>query len=435
MSLRHHSVPKHVFDALAVGGGGAVAVGELASAQFSKVMLLLRGVLATAQAVGHEQVELARRGYDLLAAAQRHDPAAANAVIGHPSVGAWALRTMRGLRGDPAIPGAEPAGLCAVAAAAAIRAGLPMNIGVRAIGEGVMLPSLGAAIVGGGNAVVRSAASDTEVASDARRVTLPRDPHQDAPGWHALRCIRAGSLEILIDDLDPFRMPAATNTTTRLHAVEVDNWAAVFQEAWPLLEQHHPVIAEEVAAAITVVVPLASSTHGQISSSSSENFGAIALSEPPDACTLAATLAHEVQHLKLSGLLDIVTLTLPDDERRFYAPWRGDPRPISGLLQGAYAYLGVSGFWRRQRRLEEGAAGIRAHAEFARWRAGAALVVETLRSSGHLTPAGLDFVHGMARTLRTWQDEPVPEEALALAREEADDHLARWRSKNGPVQV
>jgi HEXXH motif-containing protein len=184
---------------------------------------------------------------------------------------------------------------------------------------------------------------------------------------------------------------------------------------------------------IRVLVPLTMPPHGLVSSSSSEAFGAIALSAPPDSRTFAVTLAHEVQHLKLSALLDIVTLTRPDDGCRFYAPWRDDPRPASGLLHGAYAYLGVSGFWRRQRQLEDGAAGIRAHAEFARWRAAAARVADTLRSSGQLTPAGLDFVQGMGRTLSAWQDEPVPGEARALAHSEAEQHLACWRSNNGPV--
>jgi hypothetical protein len=40
---------------------------------------------------------------------------------------------------------------------------------------------------------------------------------------------------------------------------------------------------------------------------------------------------------------------MPDDGHRYYVPWRDDPRPISGLLQGAYAYLGVTGFWRTRR--------------------------------------------------------------------------------------
>jgi HEXXH motif-containing protein len=45
---------------------------------------------------------------------------------------------------------------------------------------------------------------------------------------------------------------------------------------------------------------------------------------------------HEVQHLKLAALLDIVTLTMPGEHDRYYAPWRDDPRPLSGLLQGTY---------------------------------------------------------------------------------------------------
>ena len=103
MSLRPHIMPPDLFEALAKGDGGPEAVRVLAAAQYSKHLLLLRGVLATAQAAGHGQAPLAQRGYDLLADAQSHDPAAADAVIRHPSVGAWALRTLRALRGGPAM--------------------------------------------------------------------------------------------------------------------------------------------------------------------------------------------------------------------------------------------------------------------------------------------------------------------------------------------
>jgi uncharacterized protein len=170
-----------------------------------------------------------------------------------------------------------------------------------------------------------------------------------------------------------------------------------------------------------------------VSSSSPETFGAVAMSRPPDACALAETLAHEVQHLKLSALIDVVRLTKPDDGSRFYAPWRDDPRPIDSLLQGAYAYLGVSGFWRRQRHLENGKVGIQSHAQYARWRDAAALVAGTLRSSGRLTSAGYRFVAGMGRTLRCWSGDQVPEQARTLARHEAEQHRRRWESVNGPI--
>lgn len=433
MRLQYHRASEDTFHALAAGGGGSDAIRELAAAQYSKHALLLRGVLDAAEAVGHGQAPLARSGYSLLAGVQRHDPAAAGVVIRHPSVGAWALRTLRALRGDPALPTVELSGMCGAAAAAAIRAGLPAEIEVPVTGGAVVLPSLGAAVADGSTAVVRISANATEVMSAGQRVKLPADPHRDAPGWSALRRLRAGSAEILIDDLDPFRMPATTDVTSRLASFEIDGWDSAFQQAWSLLRRHHPAAAEEGAAAIRVIVPLAMPPHGQVSSSSAENFGAVALSLPADPRIFAVTLAHEVQHLKLCALLDIIPLTLPDDGRRFYAPWREDPRPVNGLLQGAYAHLGVSGFWRRQRHLDDGPAGLRAHAEFARWRAAAAGVAGTLLASGRLTPAGLDFVQGMARTLRQWQDEPVPGGAQALARDEAEQHLARWRSANGPI--
>jgi uncharacterized protein len=433
MSIRYHSVSRPLFRAIAAGGGGAEAIAVLASAQYSKHLLLLRGVVDTAQAAGHDQAVLARGGYDLLAAAQRCDPGAAGLVIGHPAVGAWALGTLRALRRNAPTPGAEPGGLCAVAAAAAIRAGFRAEIEVPVLAGAVMLPSLGAAAADGGSAAVRNAADGANVVSAGGRVELPPDPHRDAPGWSGLRRVRVGSLDALIDDLDPFRMPAAAHVASRLRGGEAGIWSAAFRTAWPTIDRHHPAITAEVAAAVAVVVPLLIPSRGMVSASSPETFGAIALSKPPDASALAVTLAHEVQHLKLSALTDIVTLTLPDDGRRFYAPWRDDPRPLNGLLQGAYAYLGVSGFWRAQRHLDDGADGIRSHAEFARWRAAAAQAAQTLQSSDRLTPAGTEFVQGMAQTLRAWAAESVPQDAQALARHQAEQHLSRWSSAHGQL--
>jgi len=93
----------------------------------------------------------------------------------------------------------------------------------------------------------------------------------------------------------------------------------------------------------------------------------------------------------------------------------------------------VSGFWGRQRQLAQGDVRLRAETEFVRWREASARVVETLRSSGGLTPAGLAFISGMAKTLDTWRDEHVLPEAEFVARHQAERHLADWRSENGPI--
>jgi HEXXH motif-containing protein len=433
MNKGYHRMPPDLFAAMAAGGGGPAATSILAAAQRSKHALLLRGTVTRSAATGHAEAALAERGYDLLGSAQRHAPGTVAALIRHPSVGAWAYRTVLALSGGPAMKGATPSGLAAVAAAAAVRAGMPAEIEVPLIDGLVMLPSLGAATISAHGqdslATVCVTPGGAEVTTRGSRVVIPADHRTPSTGWRPLLPLLTAPFELLADDMDPFRMPAAPHLA---QPADMNYWSRVFQQAWTLLERHHPDIAAEVAALITVVVPLARPAEGQVSSSSPETFGAIALSEPTDACTLACTLAHEVQHVKLSALLDLVRLTRNDDGRRFYAPWRQDPRPANGLLQGAYAYLGVTDFWRRQRQLDTGMSG---HVQFARWRAAAVTGTRALLSSGLLTPAGQRFARGMAATLDAWQDEPVPGPARQRAAEKNARHLARWESAHGSAAL
>jgi uncharacterized protein len=429
MSVAYHGLSREVFLDLATGQGGRSAVSQLVAAEDSKHRLLLRGVLDAAS--DSEQHALAREGFDLLTEAARADCEAAEAVIRHPSVGVWARRTIVASRGGAAMSGAEPGKLCAVGAAAAIRAGLSAEIEVTATGGRVMLPSLGVAQVRGRSALVRCGGDQVTVGP----VVLPDDPQQNAPGWVGLPRVRAGSLDVLIDDLDPFRMPDAPDLAPRQAGVQA--WQDVLGQAWQVLECAHPVVAEEIAVAVSAIVPRLRPATGTVSTSSPEAFGAIAMSLPPDPLTCAETFTHEIQHLKLGAVLDIVTLTMPDDGRRYYAPWRDDPRPLAGLLQGTYAYLGVSGFWRRQREYDadhydgERAGPGRADTEYVRWRTAAAQGAQALLASGRLTPAGVEFVSEMARTLDPWQQEPVQAQAQDQARHMAESHLARWQSVYG----
>lgn len=421
MNLPRHQLSQEVFTALASGEGGREAVLELAAAEYSKHVLLLRGVLDAAES--GPRYQSAREGYDLLATALLTDRAAAEKVIRHPSVGAWARRTILARRSGQAAPGTDPGSLCAVGAAAAIRAGLSAQIEVPAARGRVVLPSLGAAVVQGTAALVRSDAGRAMVGP----VRVPGDPHQDVAGWLGMRRVRAGLLDVLIDDLDPFRMPSAPGLASRAEAEPFD---AALRQVSDVLDENHPSAAAEVGAAVSVIVPRPRPPAGAVSTTSPDAYGAIAMSVPLDSVSGAETLVHETQHLKLGALLDIVALTLPDD-RHYYAPWRDDPRPLGGLLQGAYAFLGVTGFWRRQRQLADG--GPLADITYARQRAGVAMAVEILRSSGRLTAAGWDFVEGMARTLRAWQAEPIPGQAELEARRAATSHLTRWESVNGPA--
>ena len=433
MNARYHALPRHLFDALAAGGGGPEAIQALTAAEHSKHVLLLRGVREAAQAAGAEQARFAEHGQDVLVTVERHDPRAVARTASYPSVGAWAVRTLRALRGDSTGSQANPARLSEVAAAAAVRSGLDVEVAVRPDGGVVSLPSLGTARVDADAVTVHVSSGRAEVRWARGRVGIPLNTQRDAPGWRGVRGVRAGSLDIGIDDLDPFRMPAVTGLAPRLGAREAARWTRAIEQGWHLLAADHPAVATEVAAVISVIVPLSRSVHGPLSSSSPETFGAIAMSAPPDPSTCAVTFSHEVQHLKLCALLDIVSLTMPDDGRRYYAPWREDPRPVSGLLQGAYAYLGVTRFWRTQRRLADGPAQLHADSKFALWRAGTARVIDTLLASSRLTAAGLDFVQGMSTTVAAWRAEPVSAQARTVALRESRHHLDRWELNNGPV--
>jgi HEXXH motif-containing protein len=437
---RHHSLSSAQFEALARGGGDQDALEQLVAAQRSKHLILLGKVAELARRGDHPDDALGEAGYQLLAQVQRQAPAAAAEVIGYPSVGAWALHVIRSSATPAAgnapadttavagatLPGVRPSGLAAIAAAAAVRAGLDAEIEVPVLGAGVLLPSLGAAEAVGSTAVV--AAKEAEVRSGNLRVRA----RPGEPGWRELRRATADPFSVVVDDLDPFRMPTPDGAlAARLTPSQVTELRDTLHAAASVLAS---ASAAEIAALVRVIVPYGPPESGNfsISISSPQVFGTVAMSRQPDKYTCAETLVHETQHIKLSALLDLVTLTGPDDGRVYYAPWRPDPRPVSGLLQGAYAFLGVSGFWREQRQTApEPGVRQRAHAEFARWRDGAASAAATLLRSGQLTSAGETFVETMAGVLYEWRREPVPGDALDVARRKSGRHLAQWQAENG----
>ncbi|WP_433187606.1 HEXXH motif domain-containing protein [Actinoallomurus sp. CA-150999] len=460
--MRRHQVPAKVFYALAAGGGGAHAVGHLQTAQYSKRLLLLCAVRDVARRGDPVEARRARQAFALLAEIQRQARWAVDAVVRHPAVGAWARDVLLG--------SGDTGGLAELAAAAAVRAGFPRPVQVVMRDGAVVLPSLGRAMLpegsaAGGTTAARQGTADraqtpgpltaagrdgasgptmatvrpgpgrAEVIGPGGRVRIPADPHRDAPGWHAVRHLEAEyqgmAIRLLLDDVDPYRLPEAGVRASRPDEGELDAWRATLRKAWRLLVRRHWTTAEEVAALTTVLTPLTAPDEGLRSATSTETFGAIGVSAPPDDHSLAVSLAHEVQHAKLGALIDLVPLTRPDDGRRFYAPWRDDPRPIGGLIQGVYAHVGVAGYWRRQRLHEQGDVAMRAHADFARWRDASVLAARTLQGSGLLTPEGELFMTELTRTLSAWCHEPVPAAALDRARAAADEHRERWRRRNG----
>ncbi|MGY0064461.1 HEXXH motif domain-containing protein [Streptomyces sp. LZ34] len=445
---RHHRLSAACFDELAHGGGGAAAIAELRAGQRSRLMLLLRAL--TDFASSHPQVPgplpAPREAWELLIEAERRSPASVEHLLLHPSVGAWLSRCLRRLRGiagegeqeTAAVPlWLETGYLHTVAASAALLAGIDFRIAVGVRDGGVMLPALGFVDLAGCESPVAEIAADgaggRALWVAAHRRPLPSDLAQDAEGWHALRRVRgrhpAHPCSPYLDDLDPYRDFLRPTAPTRLSEPEARGWQEHFDGAWALVARQSNLDPAGVADCLISVVPVRYPARTEpFSASSPEAYGCVLLNPPTDSATLAASLIHEAQHIKLSALLDLVPLMHGGMEEIHYAPWRVDPRPLRGLLHGVYAFLGVTAFWQAHR---HGAADETTRAvaefEFALRRAQTSHGLRTLWAHAELTALGDRFLRGVEDRLAVWLTEPVPEVPLRAAEDLNLDHQLLYR--------
>jgi hypothetical protein len=211
----------------------------------------------------------------------------------------------------------------------------------------------------------------------------------------------------------------------------VQAWQDALDEAWDILVQHMPWYGEPIRLGLGCVVPLCGDGRARgMAATSGDAFGAVAMTPPADATSFAVGMVHEFQHGKLGAVLDLMPLLEPGDGGLHYSPWRDDPRPLGGLLHGAYAYLGVTDFWRVMREQVATRHALLAQFELARWRDAVRRTTATLSASGRLTAAGRTFVGGMGAAVQPWCDVAVDPAVALLARSAATDHNLTWRLRN-----
>ena len=267
-------------------------------------------------------------------------------------------------------------------------------------------------------------------------------------------------LRVRLEDTDPLRDRLGLTPAGPLDDAEVAVWQRHFAAAWRLLVSRHRASAETLADVLSVIVPVvADPGAGGISATSADAFGAVAMSAPADATSLAVGLLHEAQHSVLNAVSVLFDLVHPGGPAG-YSPWRDDPRPAFGILHGAYAYLTVTRFWRTEARwagasaadpgraeadpgdrsvpadvrtavgtLPE-AAGRLAQFEFARWRSAVVAAADALLAGDRLTAAGRRFTGSLRAEAAGWLAEPVDPLLARLADGANVDHRVRWRLRN-----
>ncbi|MEU3839684.1 HEXXH motif domain-containing protein [Streptomyces sp. NPDC028635] len=453
-------MPDALFAELAAGGGSAAAVAFLERAERARRLLLLRTLLDRAAHLPTPATSVAG-AWRIVKEAAARAPGPVDRLLLAPATGGWLAHVLRRLHGTASGPPlwAEAGHLGALAVSASLLAGTEADLRVPLTDGRLPLPGLGLARLPGaapGPAVARAvtrAGELTLTAGDASALTIrpateavagPARETPAQPGWLPLRTLTldrpAGPVAVPLDDLDPYRDLDDPLPPARLEDAEARAWQRLFEEAAAVLDASGgPGPGRTDAALIRSVVPYGRTAATppappavRVSASSGDSYGGMVISRPSSALALAETLVHEFQHSKLAALLHLFPLLDDDREERYYAPWRADPRHLTGLLHGAYAFTGVAGFWRDRlagARDDDRAADTAAY-HFALRRLQSRLVVRTLLTSGRLTVQGRALVTGLAATLDGWLREPVPAAALARARTAALLHRTEWRLRN-----
>ncbi|MEU0104682.1 HEXXH motif domain-containing protein [Streptomyces sp. NPDC006251] len=453
-------MPERIFAELAAGGGSAEAVAFLERAERARRLLLLRTLLDGLDAL-RTPLSPAAEAWGVLKDAAAAAPGPVDRLLLAPATGGWIAHLLRRLHGTASGPPlwAEAGHLCTLAVAASLHAGTRADLEVPLTDGALPLPGLGLArltdpAAGLTTGQARTRGGELTLSGPGRdggtvSVTLRPAPHSlpapeaPTPTWLPLRTLThrtpTGPVAIPLDDLDPYRDLDDPLPPARLDPAEAEAWQRLFEEAAALLAapggdgpgRFDPgAIRAVVPWGRTGTLPPAPPTV-LVSASSGDSFGAMVIARPSSALALAETLVHEFQHSKLAALLHLFPLLDDDRQERYYAPWRPDPRHLTGLLHGAYAFTGVAGFWRDRLAVatDERAADTAGY-HFALRRLQSRLVVRTLLAEGRLTPQGRALVSGLARTLDGWLREPVPHPALARARAAAALHRTEWRLRN-----
>jgi HEXXH motif-containing protein len=440
--LTSHLLPEAAFRALAGGAGRPATIRLLRDAQLSKHLMLLHAIADAASTAdaSAEGPAAFRAGYALLAELRATDERG-DWLLGLPHLGSWAHDCLIRLEQGSA---ADFAHFACLAAAAAVRGGVPFDLQVPVRGDRVQLPGLGFIRIDGQSSWVR-------LCCDGERVTAGRQFQADrqylvpddgsggpVPRWSGTPLIRAVTdgltwqalLETEDSYLDRYTLPMAAG----LRAEDIQHWRQRAQAAWQVLVRHHRWAAGALPNVVSVIVPLTPHSETDlVSVTTPAAFGAIATSWPPDPVTMAETLVHEGQHVKLCGLLDMVPLVTSSGQQ-VYAPWRQDPRPVGGLLQGVYAHLGIARFWNAQRHAETDPDDVfRAQVHFARWRTMIDQAAQTLLRTDCLTPAGERFVGLLQARGQRLETEPVPGDAVQIADQAALDHWLTWQLRHMAV--
>ncbi|MGW7822947.1 HEXXH motif domain-containing protein [Streptomyces puniciscabiei] len=442
-----HRISAGTLDQLLRGGGDGAAIEELLSAERSRRLLLLRALYDRSIRLASNSADFPMPlddAWESLERAQAKAPEVVEDVLMAPGTGTWlssVLRRLRDTQNSDVPVWAMLGHLASLAAASAAGARIEFTLRVPMYEGIVSLPGLGCALLPTREdwtvARVTGDRWHLRITCGSGEVIVGPDWERRVPGWQPTRRLSLGGAPdggvVTLEEHDPYRGFSGPTAARVISESEAQTWQSSLDETWNILLRDEPAHTDAMRRGLVSLTPVPRGERFRpYSSSSAEAFGAINASLPDEASELAATLVHEFQHIKLGALTHLAPLVRRVEKtdgrpELFHAPWRDDPRPLEGLLQGIYAFLGVTRFWRSNRRTADAARAPLAHFEFALWREAVWSTLNSIRFHERLTPLGRRLLESLAQTCAGWLGDAVPETELRLAREAAASHRARWR--------
>lgn len=207
--------------------------------------------------------------------------------------------------------------------------------------------------------------------------------------------------------------PDKTGNTLDLGDKSLDDWLGSLRRCFELVDEHLPLIGEEMRLVLKLIVPVGWHAEKHLSASYQEAIGTIYMTLHPNEMTMVEALVHEYQHNKLNAALHMGQVL----DNAFWplvtSPVRPDPRPLHGVVLAVHAFQAVATLYEKMNDAGH------AHAAHPAWqqrfrdiirmnRAGAATVLEhakaTATGAAYLTEMKQLDAHFRGYEARHWPE-------------------------------
>lgn len=214
-------------------------------------------------------------------------------------------------------------------------------------------------------------------------------------------------------------------------------WESPLAEAWGWIRKASPLLGRELDEGARAIVPILSRTpRAHASATFREAPGLIAMSRSNDASVLAEAIVHEYHHTKLNVLLNVAHMGEGLGRPVHYSPWRTDPRPLLGILHGAFTFQAILRFWAEFREAGlETLAQDRLDQRMFEISRQVAVAVATLRDHAKLTEMGVALVDAIdqSNTETTSRIPKLDERVCRLLEAKLAAHRRAWEAPSTPA--